>query len=170
MANTCSLSLNQFVGSFLVAQACANAMVRKRQRLGPPAPGTETSTGSIVFIGSVASHIPTVVQNISVYSASKSAVRGLVKPLAMELAPYGIRVNSLSPGTMRTAMYEKVAGETPAFAKQVERETMFGRVGNPDELMGSVLFLCSQASSWYTGQDLLVDGGASSWKHPAATS
>ena len=145
-------------------------MARKRERLGSLAPGEETSTGSIVFVASVASHIPTVVQNISVYSASKAAIRGLVKPMAMELAPYGIRVNSLSPGPMRTDMYNKVAAETPAFARQVESETMFGRVGNPEELKGGVLFLCSQASSWYTGQDLLVDGGASSWNHPAASS
>lgn len=124
--------------------------------------------GSIVFIGSVASHIPTVVQNISVYSASKSAVRGLVKPLAMELAPYNIRVNSVSPGPMQTDMYRQVAAEQPAFARQVERETMFGRVGKPDELQGVMLFLCSGASSWVTGQDLLVDGGASSWNYPAA--
>ncbi|KAK9447368.1 uncharacterized protein V1518DRAFT_420802 [Limtongia smithiae] len=156
-----------FVGSFLVAQACAHAMVRKRKRLGPPMPGQESANGAIVFIGSIASHIGTAVQHISVYSASKSAVRGLVKPMAMELAPYGIRVNSLSPGPMRTAMYEKVSAESPAFAHQMDCETMFGRVGNPEELKGAMLFLCSQAGSWFTGQDLLVDGGASSWKHMA---
>ncbi|CAK7236850.1 hypothetical protein SEUCBS140593_009758 [Sporothrix eucalyptigena] len=160
-----------FVGSFLVAQACAQAMVRKQKKANGSngaVGATHTTNGSIVFIGSVASHVPTTVQNISVYCASKSAVRGLVKPLAMELASYGIRVNSLSPGPMKTDMYKQVAAEQPAFARQVERETLFGRVGNPDELRGVMLFLCSDASSWMTGQDLLVDGGATSWNYPAA--
>ncbi|CAH0044294.1 unnamed protein product [Clonostachys solani] len=157
-----------FKGSFLVAQACANAMFRKLGPSGKPAAGQETSNGCIVFIASVATHIGTAVQNISVYTASKAAVRGLVKPMAMELAQYGIRVNSLSPGPMQTAMYAKVAEENPGFAHQMNKETMFGRAGYPEELKGCVLFLCSQASSWYTGQDLLVDGGASSWKHLAA--
>lgn len=121
-------------------------MVRKHKRLGSPANRQQTSTGFIVFVGSVASHISTAAQNISVYAASKSAVRGLVKPLAMELAPYGIRVNSLSPGPMKTAVYEKVSEERPEFAHQMSRETMFGRVGDPEELKGCVLFLCSQAS------------------------
>ncbi|CAK7224171.1 hypothetical protein SBRCBS47491_005458 [Sporothrix bragantina] len=166
-----------FVGSFLVAQACAQTMVRQHKKTANGSNGAatnevtpinNTTAGSIVFIGSVASHVPTTVQNISVYCASKSAVRGLVKPLAMELAPYGIRVNSLSPGPMKTAMYQQVAAEQPSFARQVERETLFGRVGNPEELKGVVLFLCSSASSWMTGQDLLVDGGATSWNYPAA--
>lgn len=163
-----SLTFAQFIGSFLVAQACANAMVRKREHLGPPDAGEESLTGCIVFIASVATHISTTVQNISVYTASKAAVRGLVKPMAMELAPHGIRVNSLSPGPMRTAMYDTVSEKSPAFAYQMSKETMFGRVGFPEELKGCILFLCSQASAWYTGQDLLVDGGASSWKHLAA--
>lgn len=152
-----------------MAQACANAMVRKRQRSGKQAPpGQETANGSIVFIASIATHIGTTVQHISCYTASKSAVRGLVKPLAMELAEYGIRVNSLSPGYMMTDMMRGLQKQQPQLVAQFEKETMFGRIGYPDELKGAMLFLCSQASGWYTGQDLLVDGGASSWKHPAS--
>jgi len=81
-------------------------MVRKHQhnaKQAPP-PGQETTTGTIIFITSIATHISTSVQHISCYTASKSAVRGLVKPLAMELVQYGIRVNSLSPGYMMTDM------------------------------------------------------------------
>ncbi|KAI0868261.1 hypothetical protein GGS24DRAFT_494703 [Hypoxylon argillaceum] len=162
------LKHHDFVGSFLVAQACAHAMVRNRERSGPVASGEETSNGSIIFIASILSHMSTAVQNLSVYSASKAAVRGLIKPMAMELAPYGIRVNSISPGPMKTAMYEEASKVSPAFANQMEKETMFGRVGIPEELKGAVLFLCSQMSSWTTGQDLLCDGGASSYKHLAA--
>lgn len=143
-------------------------MVRNRERSGPVASGEETSNGSIIFIASILSHMSIAVQNLSVYSASKAAVRGLIKPMAMELAPYGIRVNSISPGPMKTAMYEEASKVSPAFANQMEKETMFGRVGIPEELKGAMLFLCSQMSSWTTRQDLLCDGGASSYKHLAA--
>ncbi|KAK4986994.1 hypothetical protein LTR50_004946 [Elasticomyces elasticus] len=159
-----------FIGSFLVAQACANAMVRKRERkYGKSAPprGEETTNGSIVFVTSIATHIASTAQQISCYTASKAAVRGLVKPLAMELAQYGIRVNSLSPGYMMTDMMRGLQQQQPSLVAQFEKETMYGRIGNPAELQGAMLFLCSRASGWYTGQDILVDGGASSWKHPA---
>jgi sorbose reductase len=107
-------------------------------------------------------------QSISCYSASEAAVRGLVKPLAMELAPYGIRVNPLSPGYLMTDMMGGLQVKQPKLVEQFEKETLFGRNGFPDELLGAILFLCTQASGWYTGQDILVDGGASSWKHPAS--
>jgi sorbose reductase len=130
--------------------------------------GQEATTGTIVFTGSIASHISAAVQNISCYSASKAAVRGLVKPLSMELAPYGIRVNSLSPGYMIMDMMRGLQVKQPKLVKQLEKETLFGRIGFPEELNGAILFLCTQASGWYTGQDLLVDGGASFWKYPAS--
>jgi sorbose reductase len=57
--------------------------------------------------------------------------------------------------------------QQPDLVKQFEKKTLFGRIGYPDELKGALLFLASQASGWYTGQDMLADGGASSWKHPA---
>lgn len=144
-------------------------MVRRRKQMDSVPPiGHDTSIGNIVFIGSIATHISTTVQNISCYAASKAAVRGLVKPLAMELAQYGIRVNSLSPGYMMTDMMRGLQVKQPELVSQFEKETLFKRIGYPDELKGAMLFLCSRASGWYTGQDLLVDGGASSWKHPAS--
>ena len=159
-----------FNGSFLVAQACANSMVRRLKTSDLDALQVDPSEagGSIVFIASIATHIASSVQQISAYVASKSAVRGLVKPLAMELAPYGIRVNSLSPGYMMTDMMRGLQNQQPDLVRQFEKETQFGRIGNPDEVKGALLFLCARgASSWVTGQDLLVDGGASGWKHPA---
>ena len=67
-----------------------------------------------------------------------------------------------------TDMMRGLQSEAPDIVKQFEQETLFGRIGLPDELKGAVLWLCSQkASGWYTGQDLLVDGGACVWKHPA---
>jgi sorbose reductase len=142
-------------------------MVRRRETAGKPPSGDETTNGSIVFVGSIATKISTTIQNISCYAASKAAVQGLVKPLAMELAPYGIRVNSLSPGYMMTDMMRGLQAKQPAIVAQFEKETLFGRIGFPHELQGAVLFLCSKASGWYTGQDMLIDGGATSWKHPA---
>lgn len=86
----------------------------------------------------------------------------------MELSRYGIRVNSLSPGYTMTEMMRGLQTEQPDLVRQFERETLFGRIGVPGELTGAVLWLCSErASGWYTGQDLLVDGGATAWKHPA---
>lgn len=126
----------------------------------------DVSTGCILFITSIATHIASIAQSISCYAASKAAVGGLVKPLAMELAPYGIRVNSLSPGYMMTDMMRGLQDKQPDLVRQFEKETMFGRIGYPRELKGALLFLCSGASGWCTGQDLLIDGGASSWKHP----
>ncbi|KAJ8608402.1 hypothetical protein MRB53_039654 [Persea americana] len=154
-------------GSVLIAQACANAMVEryKKQCGDIPAPH---ATGTIIFIASIATYMTSSAQQISCYTASKAAVKGLVKPVAMELSKYGIRVNSLSPGYTMTDMMRSLQSEQPDLVKQFEKETMFGRIGLPEELQGAILWLCSdRASGWYTGQDLLVDGGATSWKHPA---
>lgn len=157
-----------FTGSFLVAQACANSMVRRYAGASGDKHASEPTTGSIVFVASIATYIASSAQQISCYTASKAAIKGLIKPLAMELSRYGIRVNSLSPGYMMTDMMRGLQAEQPTLVKQFEKETLFGRIGLPDELKGAMLWLCdSKASGWYTGQDMLVDGGATAWKHPA---
>lgn len=163
-----------FKGSFFVAQACA-AMMIKRVRLSPstskPPVDPSVDGGSIVFIASISTHIPSIAQNISAYVGSKEAIRGLVKPLAIELAPYGIRVNSLSPGYMMTDMMQGLQRQQPDLVQQFMQETLLGggeRIGKPEELQGPLLMLCSRkAGGWMTGQDILVDGGAAGWKHPA---
>ncbi|KAJ9657223.1 hypothetical protein H2198_004449 [Neophaeococcomyces mojaviensis] len=154
-------------GSFFVAQACANAMVNRYKSEHGNVPTKNATTGTIVFIASIATHIVSSAQQISCYTASKAAVKGMVKPVAMELSRYGIRVNSLSPGYTMTDMMRDLQNRQPDLVKQFEGETLFGRIGLPQELQGAILWLCSdRASGWYTGQDLLLDGGASSWKHP----
>ncbi|SMQ46755.1 unnamed protein product [Zymoseptoria tritici ST99CH_1A5] len=161
-----------FKGSFFVAQACAASMIRrlKSSNQGTPV-DPSIDGGSIVFIASISTHIASSAQNISAYVASKDAVRGLVRPLAVELAPYGIRVNSLSPGYMMTDMMRGLQSQQPDLVNQFMQETLLGggkRIGQPEELQGPLLMLCSRkAGGWMTGQELLVDGGASSWKHPA---
>ncbi len=155
-------------GSFLVAQACARAMVDRYKSQFGDTPAQHATTGCIVFVASITTYIASSAQQISCYTASKAAIKGLVKPVAMELSRYGIRVNSLSPGYTMTDMMRGLQNEQPDLVRQFEKETMFGRIGMPQELQGAILWLCSdRASGWYTGQDLLVDGGATSWKHPA---
>jgi NAD(P)-dependent dehydrogenase (short-subunit alcohol dehydrogenase family) len=142
-------------------------MVRKRQRSGKQAPpGQETANGSIVFIASIATHIGTTVQHLLLHSIEISCAR------SCQASGHGAcRVRHPSQ-LFVTGLYDDGydAGQKqqPQLVAQFEKETMFGRIGYPDELKGAMLFLCSQASGWYTGQDLLVDGGASSWKHPAS--
>jgi NAD(P)-dependent dehydrogenase (short-subunit alcohol dehydrogenase family) len=69
---------------------------------------------------------------------------------------------------MMTDMMRGLQEKQPQLVDQFEKETLFGRIGMPVELKGAILYLCcDSASGWYTGQDLLVDGGASTWKHPA---
>jgi sorbose reductase len=152
-----------FKGSLFVAQACAASMI-KHSKIDVASSATQSSNKSIVFIASISTHMPSSAQNISVYIASKAAVRGLVKPLAVELAPHGIRVNSLSPGYTMTDMMRGLQQQHPDLVDGFARESMFGRIGQPNDLAGPMLMLCSPAGGWMTGQDILIDGGAASWK------
>jgi sorbose reductase len=162
-----------FYGSFLIAQACAASMIARVKASDRPGPvDLAADGGCIVFIGSISTHIPSIAQNISAYVGSKAAVFGLVKPLAVELAPFGIRVNSVSPGYMMTDMMAGLQQRQPDLVRQFQKETLLGggrRIGRPEDLHGPLLMLCSRrAGGWITGQDILVDGGAGSWKHPAS--
>lgn len=95
------------------------------------------------------------------YNASKAGVKHLTATLAMEWVSRGIRVNSISPGYIMTPM---IAG--PEWADKVagfKDQTPMGRLGTPDDLVGPLLFLASDASEYVTGFDLVVDGGFTSW-------
>ena len=96
-------------------------------------------------------------KNVS-YAASKGAVLQLTKALAAELAPDGIRVNGIAPGVISTPMTE-VTRSTPESLARFMNHTPLGRVGEPDELIGPVLFLASKMSSYVTGVMLPIDGG-----------
>ncbi|KAK4495265.1 hypothetical protein PRZ48_013594 [Zasmidium cellare] len=163
-----------FNGSFFVAQACAASMIKRIESSQSKLPiDPVTNGGSIIFITSIATHIPSAAQNICAYIASKAAVKGLVKPLAVEMAPYGVRVNSISPGYMMTDMMRGLQERQPDLVRQFQKETLLGggeRIGDPENLLGPLVMICSsKAGGWVTGQDLLVDGGAGSWKHPVAS-
>lgn len=132
-------------GSFLCAQACAKEMINQNQG------------GSIIFIASMSGHIVNYPQPQCAYNASKAAVLMLAKSLAAEWSPYAIRVNTISPGYMATKLTD-----TEAFRelkKTWAERTPLGRLGQDYELNGIAQFLASDASSFTTGADFVIDGG-----------
>lgn len=116
---------------------------------------TETQ-GSIINLGSIMS--VTTGPGLTAYAASKGAVAQFTKALANELGPRGVRVNALLPGVIATPMTQATRDNPEAISKFL-MHTPMGRVGEPDELVGPVLFLASDAASYVTGALLPVDGG-----------
>ncbi len=92
------------------------------------------------------------------YVAAKGGLRMLTKALAEDLGPYGVRVNNLAPGYIRTAMTAKSHAD-PTEHERRRRHTMLGRWGEPEDLVGPAIFLIGDASAYVTGQDIFVDGG-----------
>lgn len=111
--------------------------------------------GVIVNIASIQGE--RVAPGIAAYSTSKAGVIHLTRSLALEWARYGIRVNAIEPGYVRTEMTE-AAWETPHGQALIKRIPM-GRLGQPEELDGALLLLASDAGSWMTGASIAVDGG-----------
>ncbi len=107
--------------------------------------------GSIINISSGNGFIAT--EEVAAYVTSKFAVRGLTRSAAFEWGRYGIRVNSICPGMINTAMVD------PEEANYIRKITPLGRTGQPHEIANMVLFLASEASSYVTGADFVIDGG-----------
>jgi NAD(P)-dependent dehydrogenase (short-subunit alcohol dehydrogenase family) len=135
-------------GVFLSCQAESRAML-------------ERGRGSIVNIASMSGVIVNRGLLQAHYNASKAAVIHLSKSLAMEWAARGIRVNSISPGYTATPMNTRP--EVAEQVQQFEADTPLGRMATVDELVGPTIFLLSDAASFCTGIDLLVDGGFTCW-------
>lgn len=96
---------------------------------------------------------------MAVYAASKHAVLGLTRTAAIEYARKNIRVNAVCPAVIDTAMYQRVCALDPASAQRIPALHPIGRVGRVDEVAAAVLYLCSDAAGFTTGQALTVDGG-----------
>jgi len=93
------------------------------------------------------------------YTASKLGLAGLTKVLAIELGPDRITANCVMPGPILTGVMKRYISEDPRWEAQLNNETVLGRVGQPEEIAGPVLFLASEDASFVTGVDLIVDGG-----------
>jgi NAD(P)-dependent dehydrogenase (short-subunit alcohol dehydrogenase family) len=135
-------------GTFLSCQAEARVMLPRK-------------SGAIVNIASMSGSIVNRGITQIHYNTSKAGVVHLTKSLAMEWVDRGIRVNSISPGYTSTPM--NLRPEVAEKVKRFESETPMGRMASVDEMVGPAIFLASQASSFITGIDLLVDGGFECW-------
>jgi len=114
----------------------------------------ESRKGNIIFSGSFANRIPSY--SYGLYAASKSMTASLAKSLAAELAPYNIRVNSFSPGVIKTKMTEAAIA---ANESKMLNDISLSRFGDSSEVANAVLFLASEVSSYITGIDLDISGG-----------
>lgn len=130
--------------AFFVAQACAKQMI------------SENVGGSLVHMGSQMGHVGG--RNRSLYCASKWALEGMSKAIALDLAGFGIRSNTIAPTFIETPL-TKPFFEDQAFLDSVLKKIKLGRLGKVEDLMGAVVFLASDASALMTGTSLVVDGG-----------
>ncbi len=135
-------------GAFLCGQAVARAMVEHVGEGG--APGAIVNMSSVNAVFAIANQVP--------YSVSKGGINQLTKVMALALAPHGIRVNAIGPGSIATDMLAATMDD-PEARKRVLSRTPLGRLGEPAEIAAIAAFLVSDDASYITGQTIYADGG-----------
>ncbi|XBQ17289.1 MAG: SDR family oxidoreductase [Oceanicaulis sp.] len=142
-------------GAFLVARACAKQMIEQIE-----AEGTRTEDCrkryAIVNMSSVNAQV--AIPDQLAYVASKGALNQMTKAMALSLAPWGVRVNAVGPGSINTEILKKVADDKAAMNRILSR-TPLARLGDPDEIAGVTWFLASKDASYVTGECVYADGG-----------
>ena len=131
-------------GTFVATQRMAKSMIRHGLK------------GAIINMSSINAQV--AIPTIAAYCASKGGVMQLTKAAALALAPYGIRVNAVGPGSIDTAMMSGVNSDENAMRTVLSR-TPLGRIGNPREVGDVVAFLASDKASYITGETIYIDGG-----------
>jgi 3-oxoacyl-[acyl-carrier protein] reductase len=119
--------------------------------------------GALVSIGSLNGRQPAA--GMSAYCAAKAGLSMLTQVAALELGPRGIRVNAVAPGFVHTPLTEPAAA-VPGVVEEYLENTALGRTGTPEDIANAVLYLCSPASSWLTGEVLDLNGGAHLKRYP----
>jgi NAD(P)-dependent dehydrogenase (short-subunit alcohol dehydrogenase family) len=137
-------------GAFLMGQAAARQMVKQG------APAGSRQAGAIVNMSSINERF--ALPDHVAYSISKGGISQLTKAMAIALAPHGIRVNAVGPGTIETPLLEGVIKDK-AFREKVLSRTPIGRFGQPAEIAAIVAWLASEESSYVTGTTIFADGG-----------
>jgi NAD(P)-dependent dehydrogenase (short-subunit alcohol dehydrogenase family) len=135
-------------GAFLCSQAVARHMVERIE--AGATPGAIVNMSSVNAVFAIADQVP--------YSVSKGGISQLTKVTALALAPYGIRVNAIGPGSISTEMLESVMAD-PEARRRVLSRTPLGRIGEPREIAAIAAFLASDEASYITGQTIYADGG-----------
>jgi NAD(P)-dependent dehydrogenase (short-subunit alcohol dehydrogenase family) len=135
-------------GVFLCARTAARQMIKQ-------------GGGKVVNIASIYGAVGDVFP-ASPYYATKGAVINMTRDLAVEWAPFKIRVNAIAPGFFASEMTEAIF-QDPGYLEYIRKQTPLGRPGNPDDLKGAVVYLASPASDYVTGQTIFVDGGWTAW-------
>jgi 2-deoxy-D-gluconate 3-dehydrogenase len=130
-------------GLFFLTQAVGRGMIARGR-------------GAVVNVGSVAQVVGR--REMTAYAASKAGVAQITRTLALEWAPHGVRVNCVAPAYVRTPLVEPVF-QRPDLMQEILARTALGRVAEPREIAGPVLFLASDLASYVTGHTLFVDGG-----------
>ncbi|RYP88150.1 hypothetical protein DL769_000342 [Monosporascus sp. CRB-8-3] len=134
-------------GTFLTAKHAARILIKNEIR------------GSIVLIASMSGQIANRGLTCTAYNTSKAAVQQMCRSLAQEWGQYGIRINTLSPGYIRTAMTDELLATAPELERIWMAGALLGRLGAPEDFKAPAVFLLSSGSSFMTGADLRVDGG-----------